>query len=122
MVSDVKRIAMAAIAAAFFGAAGCGGGSDSGYTEDEVAQALDLQFEGNDNLYTLQDGRQCIVTQVLTSSDEVDQANETSGDVDSAVATNSDGTAGVAFGGSTGFSPDDCVADAESDLNALPSS
>jgi hypothetical protein len=31
-----------------------------------------LRFEGNDTLYALPDGRDCIVVQILTSSDEVE--------------------------------------------------
>jgi hypothetical protein len=103
-------------------AAGCGSGEDSGFTEDDVGQALNLHYGGNDLLYEYQPGTDCIVTDVFTSSDEVDQARSAAGGLDAAVATNSDGTAGVAFGGYTGFSPDECVPAAEQALDSLSSS
>lgn len=101
---------------------GCGGGDgDSGYSEDDVADALGLRFEGNDLLYELPSGNDCIVVNILTSEDKVEAAQDEAGAIDSAVATNSSGDVGVEFGGYTGFSPDECVDPAESDLNDLPS-
>jgi hypothetical protein len=101
--------------------AGCGGdGDDSGFSDDEVSNALGLRFEGNDMLYALPSGKDCIVTQILTSSDEVKSAQDTAaGAVDAAVATNPAGDAGVEFGGETGPPPEDCVGPAEADLNTL---
>jgi hypothetical protein len=97
--------------------AGCGSdGGDSGYTEDEIASALNLRFEGADNLYATPDG-DCIVTQVLTSSDEVEEAD--TGELSEAVATTPEGDAGVTFGGFTSVDPDTCASYAETDLARL---
>ena len=41
------------------------------------------------------------------------------GDLPTALAVDSNGDAGVIFAGFGGFSQDDCVAPAESDLNSL---
>ena len=93
------------------------GSSGSGFSEDAVAEALDLRFEGADNLYATPEG-DCIVTQALTSSDVVEAAEEEGG-LSEAVATNPDGTAGVVFGGVTSVDPDTCASVAEEDLANL---
>jgi hypothetical protein len=96
---------------------GCGSGGGSGYTEDEIAQHLGVYYEGADNLYDTPAGT-CIVTEVMTSEDEVESAEN--GELSEAVATTPDGTAGVAFGGLTSVSPDTCASYAEEDLANLP--
>ena len=64
-------------------------------------------------------GKDCVVIRMLTSSDEVESAQRVAGDLPTALAVNSNGDAGVIFAGFGGFSQDDCVAPAESDLNSL---
>lgn len=99
---------------------GCGGG-DSGFTEEEVAEAADLRFEGNDYLYESSDG-DCVVLNVLTSSGAVEDAeSESEGELSGGVATNPDGDAGLEFGGTFSADVDECVDDAEQDLESLGS-
>jgi hypothetical protein len=88
-------------------------------TADEVSQALGLRHEGDDLIYALPTGEDCIVLHVLTSSDQVDSAQEQSGELDSAVATNSEGSVGLEFGGPIGPPPEKCVGPAEDELNKL---
>ena len=64
-------------------------------------------------------GKDCVVIQVLTTSDEVASAQSVAGDVPTALAVNSNGDAGVIFAGFGTFSQDECVAPAETDLNSL---
>jgi hypothetical protein len=83
---------------------GYGGDSgDSGFSDDEISNALGLRSHGNEMLYALPSGQDCVVTQILTSSDEVKSAQEAdAGAVDAAVANNPAGDAGVEFCGETG--------------------
>ena len=105
--------------------AGCGGGDDSGggdasgYTRDDVASALELHNEHHEVIYEMAPGKDCVVIQVLTSSDEVKSAQNVAGDVPTALAVNASGDAGVIFAGFGTFSQDKCVAPAETDLNSL---
>ena len=105
--------------------AGCGGGDESGYTKDDIASALGFHpghgERAHETLYERAPGKDCVVLQVLTTSDEVASAQSLAGDVPTALAVNSNGDAGVIFAGfSNGtFSQDECVAPAEADLNSL---
>jgi hypothetical protein len=105
--------------------AGCGGGDESGgedasgYTRDDIAGALGLHNEQHEVIYEMASGKDCVVLQVLTSSDEVESAQSVADEVPTALAVNSDGDAGVIFAGFGTFSQDQCVAPAQSDLNAL---
>ncbi len=99
--------------------AGCGGGDDRGYTEDDIASALGLHNKHHEVIYEMAPGKDCVVIRMLTSSDEVESAQRVAGDLPTALAVNSNGDAGVIFAGFGGFSQDDCVAPAESDLNSL---
>jgi hypothetical protein len=99
---------------------GCGGGDDSsGYTRDDIASVLGLHNKQHEVIYEMAPGKNCVVIQVLTSSDEVESAQRVAGDVPTALAVNSNGDAGVIFAGFGGFSQDECVAPAETDLNSL---
>jgi hypothetical protein len=106
---------LCAVAVAVLGVTACGGGGDS-VTEDQIAETLDLHYEGADYLYDSLAGT-CIVMQFLTSADQVSEAD--TGDATEAVATNPDETAGVVFGGVTSTKPDLCVPYAERDLESL---
>ncbi len=105
--------------------AGCGGGDESGYTENDIASALGFHpghgERAHETLYERAPGKDCVVIRVLTTSDEVASAQSVAGDVPTALAVNSNGDAGVIFGGfgNGTFSQDKCVAPAESDLNSL---
>lgn len=103
--------------------AGCGGGDNSAYTEDDIASALGFhQGHGeraHETLYERAPGKDCVVLRVLTSSDEVEAAQREAANLPTALAVNSNGDAGVIFSGFGTFSQDECVAPAESDLNAL---
>jgi hypothetical protein len=99
--------------------AGCGGGDDSGYTEDAIASALGLHNKHHEVIYEMAPGTDCVVIRVLTSSDEVESAQRVAGDVPTALAVSSNGDAGVIFAGFGTFSQDECVAPAEADLNSL---
>ncbi len=107
--------ALVALAAAGALATGCGG--DSGFSEDEIGETLNVRYEGADHLYESSEGT-CIVTSFLTDSGAVEDAQD-SGSIDEAVATNPDGTAGVVFGGTTSVDPNVCAEDATEDLEAL---
>lgn len=104
-----------AVAGVAFAMAGCGGGG-SGFTEDEIAEILDIRFEGADYLYATPEGN-CIIVRFLTSSDEIEAAD--TGDVSEAVATTPEGDAGVVFGGITSVDPNECASYAEEDLVGL---
>lgn len=103
--------------------AGCGGGDESGYTEDDIASALGFHpghgERAHETLYERAPGKDCVVLQVLTSSDEVEAAQREAANLPTALAVNSNGDAGVIFSGFGTFSQDECVAPAESDLNSL---
>jgi hypothetical protein len=105
--------------------AGCGGGDESGgedaggYTRDDIASALGLHNKQHEVIYEMAPGKDCVVIQMLTSSDEVESAQSVAGEVPTALAVNSNGDAGVIFAGFGNFSQNECVAPAESDLNAL---
>ena len=103
--------------------AGCGGADESRYTEDDIASALGFHpghgERAHETLYERAPGKDCVVLQVLTSSDEVDAAQSVAAGLPTALAVNSSGDAGVIFSGSGTFSQDECVAPAESDLNSL---
>ena len=100
--------------------AGCGGGDDTGYTKDDIATALGLfRDETHETIYERAPGKDCVVIQVLTSSDQVEAAQRVAANLPTALAVSSNGDAGVIFAGFGGFSQDDCVAPAESDLNSL---
>src|SRR6187401_2223357 len=102
---------------------GYGGGDNSGYTEGDIASALGFHpghgERAHETLYERAPGKDCVVLQVLTSSDEVEAAQRVAPTLPSALAVNSDGAAGVIFSGSGTFRQDECVAPAESDLNSL---
>jgi len=104
---------------------GCGGGDDSsggdnrGYTRDDIASALGLHNEHHEVIYEMAPGKDCVVIQVLTSADEVESAQSVADEVPTALAVNPSGEAGVIFAGFGGFSQDECVAPAESDLNSM---
>ena len=97
-------------------AGGCGG---SGFTNDDVSNALGISSDANEMVYTLPSGKECTVINVLTESEEVISAQANAEAVDYAVATNPSGDAGVEFGESSGVSPDECVAPAKADLKKL---
>jgi hypothetical protein len=103
--------------------AGCGSGDDGdgggGYTRDDIASALGLHNKHHEVIYEMAPGKDCVVIQMLTSSDEVESAQSVAGEVPTALAVNSNGDAGVIFAGFGNFSQDECVAPAESDLNSL---
>jgi L-asparaginase II len=103
--------------------AGCGGGDESGYTENDIASALGFHpghgERAHETLYERAPGKDCVVLQVLTSSDEVEAAQREAANLPTALAVNSNGDAGVIFSGFGTFSQDECVAPAESDLNSL---
>jgi hypothetical protein len=103
--------------------AGCGGGDGSGFTEDDIASALGFHpghgERAHETLYERALGKDCVVLQVLTSSDEVEAAQREAANIPTALAVNSNGDAGVIFSGFGTFSQDECVAPAESDLNSL---
>ena len=101
------------------GGDGGDGGDDSGYTRDDIARALGLHNKHHEVIYEMAPGRECVVIQMLTSSDEVESAQSVSGDVPTALAVNASGDAGVIFAGFGTFSQDECVAPAEADLNSL---
>jgi L-asparaginase II len=103
--------------------AGCGGGDESDYTENDIASALGFHpghgERAHETLYERAPGKDCVVLQVLTSSDEVEAAQREAANLPTALAVNSNGDAGVIFSGFGTFSQDECVAPAESDLNSL---
>ena len=103
--------------------AGCGGGDSGGYTESDIASALGFHpghgERAHETLYERAPGKDCVVLQVLTSSDEVEAAQRVAPTLPTALAVNSNGDAGVIFAGSGTFRQDECVAPAESDLNSL---
>ena len=103
--------------------AGCGGGDESRYTEDDIASALGFHpghgERAHETLYERAPGKDCVVLQVLTSSNEVEAAQREAANLPTALAVNSNGDAGVIFSGSGTFSQDECVAPAESDINSL---
>jgi hypothetical protein len=115
----MKRKAAVALAAIAVVVAGCGGGDDSGYTRDDVANALGLHNEHHEVIYERAPGKDCVVLQVLTSSDEIEVAQSDAPDLPTALAVNSTGDAAVMFAGFGDLSQDECVAPAESDLNSL---
>jgi hypothetical protein len=102
---------------------GCGGGDESDYTENDIASALGFHpghgERAHETLYERAPGKDCVVLQVLTSSDEVEAAQREAANLPTALAVNSNGDAGVIFSGFGTFSQDECVAPAESDLNSL---
>ena len=112
-----------AIGAAVLVVAGCGSGDDGdggdGYTQDDIAGALGLHNKHHEVIYEMAPGKDCVVIQVLTSSDEVESAQSVAGEVPTALAVNPNGDVGVIFAGFGNFSQDECVAPAESDLNSL---
>jgi len=103
--------------------AGCGGGDETGYTEDDIASGLGFHpghgERAHETLYERAPGKDCVVLQVLTSSDEVEAAQRVAPSLPTALAVSSNGDAGVIFAGSGTFRQDECVAPAESDLNSL---
>jgi hypothetical protein len=99
-------------------ASGCGGGdgSSNDVSEDEISAALRLTESGSALVYQFAPGKECQIGQILTTSDEIAQAE----DYGDSVATNPDGTAGVSFAVSpVGGELDDCVGPAENDLASL---
>ena len=101
-------------------AGGCGSDSGgSGFTNDDVSNALGISSDANEMVYTLPSGKECTVINVFTESEEVISAQASAEAVDYAVATNPSGDAGVEFGESSGVSPDECVAPAKADLKKL---
>ena len=102
---------------------GCGGGDESGYTKDDIASALGFHpghgERAHETLYERAPGKDCVVLQVLTSSDEVEAAQRVAPTLPTALAVSSNGDAGVIFSGSGTFRQDECVAPAESDLESL---
>lgn len=99
--------------------AGCGGEEDSGYTKDDIASALGLYRENHETFYERAPGKDCVVSQVLTSSDQVEAAQSVAPDLPTALAVSPNGDAGVIFEGYGDFSQDECIAPAESDLESL---
>ena len=100
--------------------AGCGRGDHSGFTRDEIFSALGLHRKFGDEIhYEWAPGKDCVVDQLLTNSDQVDAAKKVAAGLPTALAVNSDGDAGVIFIGYGTFSQHQCVAPAESDLNSL---
>jgi len=118
-----RRAALTVVAVVVAGCGGggdSGGGAESGYTKDEIAGALGLHRKANHEvIYEMPSGKDCVVIRVLTSSDEVESAQSEADRLPTALAVNSDGDAGVIFGGFGTFSQDECVAPAETDLNSL---
>jgi hypothetical protein len=120
-VVHIKRVAVIAAIAAMI--AGCGGGDNSGaetnYTQDEVAQALRFYREHHETMYERAPGKKCVVARVLTSRDEIQSAQSVADEVPTALAVSDDGGVAVMFSGFGTFNQDECIASAETDLNAL---
>ena len=84
--------------------AGCGGGGDGGegadaYTKEDIAGALGFHRKAHETIYEMPPGKDCVVIRVLTTSDEVTSAQRVADNLPTALAVNSDGTAGVIFAG-----------------------
>ena len=81
-----------AIGGAVLVVAGCGSGDDGdggdGYTQDDIASALGLHNKHHEVIYEMAPGKDCVVIQVLTSSDEVESAQSVAGEVPTALAVN----------------------------------